>query len=292
MKSFIALIKREYLEHRGVFLYGPLILTGLRVAGTAMPFFAGRMRADYFGDEISGTLKFYELAFMAAIAGWALYLLITLFFYYADAFSADKRNNAMLFWKSMPVTDLKILASKMAAGLTLFPALIFVAILFSGAWAYVVALMVHAQFPMFAPPGFLEALNSYWRVALSGLIFMALMLAWICPLLAWVGALSTLVGRWAMPLAALVPAVLALLENIFFKGENGGYVANYLRLRADFGWARSAVQNQIISLGQPDVVRFTADLISHIDWVQMVAGWAFAIVVVVIASEYRRRVLD
>ena len=52
---------------------------------------------------------------------WGVYLLVTLFFYFADAFSADRRNNAMLFWKSMPVSDLKMLTSKMLAGLAVLP---------------------------------------------------------------------------------------------------------------------------------------------------------------------------
>ncbi len=109
------------------FLFGStfLVVQGAVERASVLPFLAGRIRADYFGEEIGGTLKFYELAFMASIAGWTFYLLITLFFYYADAFSADKRNNAMLFWKSMPVSDLKVLSSKMVAGLTVFPALIF-----------------------------------------------------------------------------------------------------------------------------------------------------------------------
>ncbi|GGF15570.1 ABC transporter permease [Youhaiella tibetensis] len=292
MKSFVALVKREYLEHRGAFLYGPLLIIGLLVAGTVMPFLVGRFRADYFGDQIEGTLKFYEVAFIAAIGGWTVYLIITLFFYYADAFSADKRNNAMLFWKSMPVSDLKILSSKMTAGLTVFPALVFAAMLFSGAWAYVMALMVHAQFPLFAAPDFLAAFNSFWRLGLVAIVFLALVLLWIAPLLAWVGALSTVVGRWAMPLAALIPAILVLLENVFFKGPDGGVIFNYLRYRADFAWASNAVRNQILTLGPVDMVRFTADLLSHVNWVQMVAGWAFAVVVIVLASEYRRRTLD
>ncbi|MCF1743308.1 hypothetical protein [Paradevosia shaoguanensis] len=292
MKSFIALIKREYLEHRGAFLYGPLILIGLMVVGTVLPFLAGRIRADYFGEEIGGTLKFYELAFMASIAGWTFYLLITLFFYYADAFSADKRNNAMLFWKSMPVSDLKVLSSKMVAGLTVFPALIFLAMLFSGAWAYVMALMVHWQFPLFAAPDFIAAVNSFWRIGLVGMIFLALVLLWIAPFFAWAGALSTAVGRWALPMAALIPGILILLENVFLKGQDGGFILNYLRYRADFTWARNAVQNQIISLAPVDIVRFVSDLLAHIDWVQMVAGWAFVVIVIVAASEYRRRKLD
>ena len=49
-----------------------------------------------------------------AVALWLAYLAVALFFYFGDAFSADRRNNAMLFWKSMPVSDLKILRQQVA----------------------------------------------------------------------------------------------------------------------------------------------------------------------------------
>ena len=58
---------------------------------------------------------------------WFVYLMVALFFYFADAFNADRRNNAMLFWKSMPQSDFKMLMSKMLAGMTILPALIFCA---------------------------------------------------------------------------------------------------------------------------------------------------------------------
>ncbi len=61
--------------------------------------------------------KGFEFGFLALSALWMVYLMATLFFYFADAFSADSRNNAMLFWKSMPQSDFKILASKLTAGL-------------------------------------------------------------------------------------------------------------------------------------------------------------------------------
>jgi uncharacterized membrane protein len=57
-------------------------------------------------------LKIYELGYLVLLALWLAYLAVALFFYFGDAFSADRRNNAMLFWKSMPITDAKILTSR------------------------------------------------------------------------------------------------------------------------------------------------------------------------------------
>ena len=60
----------------------------------------------------------FDVGYAGIALLWFGYLLIALFFYFADAFSADRRNNAMLFWKSMPQGDFKILLSKLVAGLT------------------------------------------------------------------------------------------------------------------------------------------------------------------------------
>jgi ABC-2 type transport system permease protein len=294
MRSLTALIHREFLEHRGAFLYAPIVLTILFVIGTLMPFVSGHFHS--FGGMRGGTAsRFYEISYMFAIGAWWLYLLVTLFFYFADAFSADKRNNSMLFWKSMPVTDLKMLASKMAAGLTIFPALIFVAMLFAGIWAYVVAQMSATVLPSFIVPAIGPAIGAYVQVSLSALVFIILGLLWLAPFFAWVGALSTVAGRWSIPLAFLIPGVLILFENGTFRmagAPDGGYIANFLRHRVDLGFAKDTVENFLIT-GQPfNAVEFTAGMIARIDWAQMVAGWAFAVIVIVLASEYRRRTLD
>jgi len=295
MRSLVALIRREFLEHRGAFFYAPLVLSALFVFGTMMPFVSGRFHT-FVGMRGGGTgVHFYQVAYMAAIGAWWIYLLVALFFYFADAFAADKRNNSMLFWKSMPVTDLKLLASKMAAGLTIFPALIFIAMLFAGIWVYVVALMSTTVLPGFVVPGFAPVLGAYVQMSLSALVFLVLALLWIAPFFAWVGALSTAVGRWSIPLAFLIPGLLIILENGAFRmagAPDGGYIANYLRHRADIAFAKQTVQDFVLA-GQPsNAVAFTADLISRIDWTQMAAGWAFAVVLVVLASEWRRRSID
>jgi ABC-2 type transport system permease protein len=294
MRSLTALIHREFLEHRGAFFYAPLLLSGLFVLGTLLPFLSGHFHS--FAEMHGGTAtRIYEITYLFGIGTWWIYLLITLFFYYADAFSADKRNNSMLFWKSMPVTDLKVLASKMAAGLTIFPGLIFLAMLFAGLWAYVITLMTGAVMPGFIAPGIGPALGAYVQLSLSALVFLVLALAWFTPFFAWVGALSTAFGRWSIPLAFLIPGILILFENGVFRfagAPEAGYIANYLRHRVDLSFVKQTVQDIVLSGSPFNAVEFTASLIARIDWAQMVAGWAFAVIVIVLASEWRRRNMD
>ena len=146
MKSLTALIKREYLEHRGAFLYAPgvilVLLTVVMFSGIGFGRFAAVQKV-----AVLSASKAFEFGTLALSALWMAYLLIALFFYFADAFSADIRNNAMLFWKSMPQSDFKILASKMLAGLTIFPALILGALVLSGVAMFITVVILLVTTP-------------------------------------------------------------------------------------------------------------------------------------------------
>jgi len=292
MKSLTALIKREYLEHRGAFLYAPAVI--LVVLAFIMFSGAGFGRFDFYAS--AGALtgdKGFEFAFLAASALWSFYLLATLFFYYADAFSADGRNNAMLFWKSMPQSDFKILASKMLAGLTVFPALIVGALLVSALIAYLaVAFVLGARVGIQVAPS-ASFLSSAINVFAFDLAYLVLALLWYAPFFAWVGLLSTLFRRWSIPLAFLVPAIAGLAENLLFRNligaRDAGYILGFLRQRLDFGVGRQAVWDALQATQTFDAAIVFNRMLAEIDWSQLVGGVGVAFLLVFVASEYRRR---
>lgn len=288
MKSMIALIQREYLEHRGAFLYAPVVILGLLTLVLIGAFGMERLRVP--ATVASSSARLFELGFLAMAALWFIYLMASLFFYFADAFNADRRNNSMLFWKSMPASDFKILSSKMLAGLTIFPALIFLAMLIGGVITYIMTLAAAMKVPGMSGPDFGMLLGSAGQVTLFSLVFTLLALLWYAPFFAWVGSLSTLVGRWSIPLAFLIPGMLGVFENLVHDGgPKGGYILDYLRSRAHFGISDDGFEAQLMS-GQPfDAVTRIADLLVSIDWAQMAGGLIVATLLVYGASEYRRR---
>src|SRR5689334_22491904 len=111
LKSWRALIVREFIEHRISFFYFPVGILTLVTLSAVSALVLHRF-PDFRGMVIPYSLKLFELGYMALLVLWLFYLAIAAFFYFGDAFNADRRNNAMLFWKSMPVTDLKVLVSK------------------------------------------------------------------------------------------------------------------------------------------------------------------------------------
>jgi ABC-2 type transport system permease protein len=139
-----------------------------------------------------------------------------------------------------------------------------------------------------APP---EGLASFVQVSLFGLAYYALSLLWYAPFFAWVGGLSTVFGRWSLPLSFVIPGLLIAVENIvqFGVGPRFGYIWNYIAGRFDFGFNEADLALMIYGNGTFNPGLHLGRFVSRIDWVQMGIGLAFAATVIWLASEYRRR---
>ncbi len=290
MKSLVALIKREYLEHRGAFLYAPGVILGIMTLVLVFGIASNRFQMH---QEIGvpSALKFFEFGFLAVGLLWCMYLLVALFFYYADAFSADRRNNAMLFWKSMPVTDFKVLASKSLAGMTILPAMIFGAYLLTGVLIYVVTMITAMILPRLGVPGVFEFIASAVNIAGFALVCLVTALLWYAPFFAWVGALSTMFRRWSIPLAFLIPGLIGLAENLILNdtGPRAGYFLTYLSERLKFGTDNMQFEKTIFSDTSFDASVMIPRFLGGVDWSQLVGGLIVAALLVYLASEYRRR---
>jgi ABC-2 type transport system permease protein len=290
LKSWRALFVREYLEHRIAFFWFPLGIVALLALSGISALSLNRLKS-IDGFVMPDALKVFELGYLVLLALWLAYLCIALFFYYGDAFAADRRNNTMFFWKSMPVSDLKILASKYFAGSAVFPAIIFGIAMVTGLMFYLLVNVGSYVLPGFALLSPIEALGSFIQVSLFGVVYFALALLWFAPFLAWVGGLSTVFGRWSLPLAFVIPGLLAVIENValFGYGPRFGYIWNYLGYRFQFGFDDSDYTLMIFDSRPFNAGTFISRLVADIDWAQMGIGLVFATAIIWLASEYRRR---
>src|SRR3569623_492216 len=291
LKSWRALLVREYLEHRMAFLYFPLGILGLLALSAASGFAVNR---SHFIDKIefAFTWKLFELGYLIVLALWIAYLGVALFFYFGDAFSADRRNNAMLFWKSMPISDFKMVASKFLAGITMFPLIVFAIAMASGILVYVAMVGASLAVPGFVPPAPLVALMSFLNISAFGVVYLLLAMLWYAPFMAWVGGLSPVFGRWSLPLAFVIPGVLAVIELMEFFGQGGprgGYIWKYLSSRFYFGLTDTELKFLMAAPISFDVRTYIWLLFRDIDWIAMGEGLVFVTFVLWLASEYRRR---
>lgn len=292
MKAFFALLHREFIEHRGAFFYAPLILVGVVFALALLAFGVNRLDTTMSGQLVTvAPIWVFEAGFAGLAGAWLAYLGIVLLFYCADGFAADKRNNAMLFWKSMPVSDLRILASKIVAALTVLPGAILVVALISILLLFAVAYVT----TMFAGLGDAALLGNialiYLQMALAFVALTVCALLWYLPYMALVGSMAVMVGRWAIPLAALLPTVLSALEWVTLGARHpfSTQVWAFLDYRVRLPIPLDSLDGFWMGQQRFDALRFIADVLPRFDWVQVGFGVIFAALVLFIASEYRRR---
>lgn len=293
MKAMTALLRREFLEHRGAFLYAPAVLIAvLLVLISAGLIFGDTHVVAPSRDDVT-PLILLQIVFGGVGAMWSVYLLIALYFYYADAFSADQRNNSMLFWKSMPQSDLKILGAKAIAGLTILPALILGFALITMVLAYLMSFPLAAKLPFIPLANPVDMLAALFGVGASLAILIVLTILWYAPFLALVAGLSTLVKRWAIPAAILTIGALVVTETVLTFGRDAAHpIREYIGYRAESFSGDIDPMPFLTKGGYLTPFDLLGAMIARIDWLQMGLGVAFAAAVVYGASEYRRRRLD
>ena len=291
MKAFLALIRREYLEHRGAFLYAPLILIALVTFLIVSAFISGRYHFYIPGNDATVQYRLFDAGYLGIALLWGGYLFVAVFFYFADAFNADKRNNQMFFWKSMPQTDFAILLSKLVAGLTILPVLVFFALLLNGVIGGLMTLGAPYVLPILGKPDVIGTANAWVDVSIVAFCYLVFMLLWYAPFFAWVGALSTVVGRWSIPLALLIPVVISLFEGVvdFGSAPGGSYILTFLRRRLSFEFDIAPLQQAVVTNQPIDVGAAVTRLLGDIDWLSLAGGLIFAVAAIWAASEYRRR---
>ena len=304
MKAFFALVHRELLEHRGAFLTGPLLLLAVLFGITILAFTVGRVDVHISGALFTVVpLIVYEVGFFGLGLAWFLYLAVTLFFYCADGFAADKRNNAMLFWKSMPVSDFKVLLSKMTAALTILPGLVFAIALLSGVLLFGVAFVTMSVNGTASAGALGDIVGIYGNLALTLFTALVVGLLWYLPFMALVGSVAAAVGRWAIPIALLLPALVSTLEWVTLGGLHpfATRTWDFLKYRLELpqtsyadNWFSAAEQADGAPLNLPrfDGVSASGQLLANLDWLQLGIGVVFALAAIYLASEYRRRVND
>lgn len=138
--KFLWQVKREFWEHRGGFLWTPVIIALVMLAFIAMGLVTAELTAQRAGFTLNGIhidqlTSHIDAAEMAKFQGALdvglitmgmpirIALFVVVFFYALGALYNDRADRSVLFWKSLPLSDTQTVLSKVAAGLILAPAL-------------------------------------------------------------------------------------------------------------------------------------------------------------------------
>jgi ABC-2 type transport system permease protein len=130
--AFKWLIKREFWENRGGFLWAPVITGGIFVVlyslAALILSIAGRSSNEIRLDDapnkahaIVGGIG--DAMLLGGVILACVVLAFVVFFYALGTLYDDRRDRSVLFWKSLPVSDTHMVLSKLAWALVLAPLL-------------------------------------------------------------------------------------------------------------------------------------------------------------------------
>jgi ABC-2 type transport system permease protein len=221
-------VRRELWENRSIYI-APLCAAGVVLLG----FFVGILHhaAKLRGTPLDPTRPSMSIEKPYEIA--AVMILFTAFlvgvFYCLDALHGERRDRTILFWKSLPVSDLTTVLSKACIPLLVLPPITFAVIV---ATHLVMMLMSGAVRLMYglstAAPGQLS-LSHEWLIVAYGLFVGAL---WHAPIYGWL----LLVSGWARRATFLWAFLPLIAIQIFEKIAFGTSYSSALLNRHFIGW--------------------------------------------------------
>lgn len=245
-RTFYWSVRRELWENRAIYL-APLAIAGVVLLGVVLSSFGlpQTLRAIAAGDLARAARLMSPYSF-AAFTVMATEFFVAVF-YSLSALQNERRDRSILFWKSLPVSDLTTVLSKAAIPLAVVPVVTFAVIVATQlailAWTTVVTLLNGID------PTLLWShidLSVMWVALPWGLVVDTL---WTAPVFAW----FILVSGWAkrMPILwAMVPFVVpAMLERgAFGTSHIGAFLGQ--RLFGGFEQAFSVGGEGMVPIGK------------------------------------------
>lgn len=223
MTNQYALIRRELWEHRALYfvpaVLGLLIVLGEMTGQAAVSAFGmhidlALLGASTIGEFVRGAII---STLMAILAGFFIFVMaVVAIFYSLDSLHAERKDNSILFWRSMPVTDAETVISKLLTALVVIPLITFVFI----AITHLLVLLVSSVWVGMRGA---NAWHLIWSAvplldnwAATFIVMFALTL-WLSPFVGWFLLVSAYAKRSPISMAVLPIIVLPMLERAIFK---------------------------------------------------------------------------
>jgi len=228
--KFAWLLKREFWEYRGALLRTPIIIAGVMLVVMTLVLIAAELAAQRHGvsvsgvhlDEIANNMSASQLdKFHAGLSMGLLSLcfpigiglFFVLFSYCTGALYNDRADRSVLFWKSLPISDLQTVLAKVVTAMFVAPTLAILGVI-ALQLGFLILMSIWTTLhginplPLWSP----TQLVSLW-VKLIVLIPMNSL--WALPSLGWLLLVSSFVRSKPFLWALLVPVVAGVLVSMF-----------------------------------------------------------------------------
>ncbi len=217
-------VRRELWENRSIYIaplaVAAVILFGFLISTIHLP---DKMRAALALDPAKQHELIEQPYSFAALLIMGTTFIVAVF-YCLDALHGERRDRSILFWKSLPVSDLTTVLSKASIPLVVLPLIVFAIVvatqvdmlLMSNAVLRMngVAATTGEQFPFFEQS----------LILLYGLVALAL---WHAPIYGWLLLVSSWARRATFLWAVLPFAAISILEKIAFNTSYFGSMLKY-----------------------------------------------------------------
>src|SRR6266513_2995778 len=235
-RPFYWSVWRELWENRSIYI-APLIVAAFEVIGFAISTIglAERRRAVLLLDpahQRAAIEQPYDLAAMMMI----FIAFIVGVFYCLDALHGERRDRSILFWKSLPVSDLTTVLSKASIPLVVLPLLTFAIIVATQLVMLLVATAVLLGSGVSAAT--LWSQLPLLQISLALLYGLTVIALWHAPIYGWLLLVSGWARRTTFLWAVLPPLALCVVEKIAF---NTSYFASLLKYRLIGGFTQAFV---------------------------------------------------
>ncbi len=229
-------VQRELWENRSVTV-APLLVTAISLLASTIATFSlpGRIRALSAVDPA----KRHEVVvkvFTLAPAPIMLATFLVGLFYALDALHGERRDRSILFWKSLPVSDLTTVLAKASVPLAVLPC---IGILLGLLTQWVLLAVSTAVFlGSGSSPAILWTEFRVFREAVEMVYGMAAHVLWFAPIYGWLLLVSVWARRLPVLWAVLPPFVLVAVERLAFQTT---WFSSFLKDRATGAMARAFV---------------------------------------------------
>ena len=224
VRPFYWSVRRELWETRAIYI-APLAVSALILVGSTiglvLPHRNPEMGMEWMHPQ-RDPMQHYDIC---ALMFMLTQMLIAVF-YCLDSLYGERRDRSILFWKSMPVSDLTTVLSKATIPFVILPLLM---------CAFIVAtesIMFAVQSAAWAAKGHSVAvlysqvpLLSVWVLVFYHLV--AVHTLWHAPFYAWMMLVSAWARRAALLWAILPPLALGFLERIVFGTTYFAHLVGY-----------------------------------------------------------------
>jgi ABC-2 type transport system permease protein len=255
-RPFYWSVRRELWENRSVYI-APLAVAGVVLFGYVFgALHPPHVHGHFMANDAHGLAVIHALPFNIAAIALIVTSSIVGVFYCLGALHNERRDRSVLFWKSLPVSDLTTVLSKFFVPMVVLPVVVFCVAV---ATHIVMLLLGSALLPIRGESATIlwttVPLVQLWGVLAWGLAALTL---WAAPVWGWL----LLVGAWAKRApflwAVLPPLALDLVEQLALGTSYVSKLITY-RLNGGVGAAfshQTSPDDAALGLLQPDPAGF------------------------------------